>query len=112
MKRLMAKEHLDENEETELVEEIRKASFLVPATFIDGQFHLMTVEDHSGKKFIPIFTDRTEYDNSIDDITPLTNPFDIVLDLLDERVEGFAVNIAGNAFEMKREFLDKHFGGR
>lgn len=111
MKRLMGIKPLDENEETELVEEIRSASFLVPATFKNGEFQSMTVEDESDNTFLLLFTDREKYDRDIRDIPPITNPFNLVLDLLDERFEGFVVNILGEAFVLNREFLNRHFGG-
>ena len=94
-----------------LVREIDHSSFLVPATHIGESLHVMSVSDDKGCIFIPIFTDREAYDNNVTDIAALTNPFDLVLDLLDERFEGFVVNICDEEFELNREFLNKHFEG-
>ena len=111
LRKLISKGELDENEELALVREIDHSSFLVPATHIGESLHVMSVSDDKGCIFIPIFTDREAYDNNVTDIAALTNPFDLVLDLLDERFEGFVVNICDEEFELNREFLNKHFEG-
>ena len=111
MRKLMAKGHLSEDDGMELVRELENSSFLVPTAHIDGQFHVMTVSDDKNSMFIPIFTDREEYDKNIDDIVAITNPFGLVLDLLDDRFEGFVVNVENEAFEIDSEFLNRHFPG-
>lgn len=111
LRKMISQGELDENEELALARQLEHASFLVPATHICEELHVMSVSDDKGRIFIPIFTDKEAYDNNVTDITALTNPFELVLDLLDERFEGFVINLCGEEFELNREFLNKHFKG-
>lgn len=98
-----------EIEESLLACELWNAHFLVPIQTVDGKLAAMTVEDQKGKNYILIFTDRKEYDKIDSDIAPATNPFDICLDLLDEKFEGFVINIENQAFDLSRRFLERYF---
>ena len=111
MRRLMARGNLSADDEKALAKEIEDSSFLVPVTHIDGELYAMTVSDENGSIFIPIFTDKEEYDKNVTDIAAMTNPFNLVLDLLDERIEGFVINLGNEEFELNGEFLNRHFRG-
>ena len=111
MRKLIRKGNLSESEEEALANEMKNASFLVPVVFIKSQMCAMTAEDELGRNYILLFTDRQEYDKNKMDINPITNPFNEVLDLLDERFEGFVININSEAYGVDREFLNKHFAG-
>ena len=109
MRELIAKDTLSPSDELALANELRGSSFLVPATFIGGRLNVMVSEDEKGRIYIMLFTDRGEYDKNQMNHNPVTNPFDEVLDLLEERFEGFVINVNSEAFVVGRKFLDKHF---
>ena len=98
-------------DESLLACELWNAHFLVPVQKADGKLAAMTVEDKKGKNYILLFTDRNEYDKIKSEIDPATNPFDICLDLLDDRIEGFVINVENQAFELSRRFLERYFDG-
>lgn len=111
MRKLIRKSNLSESDEEALANELKSSSFLVPVVFIKSLMCAMTAEDELGRNYILLFTDRDEYDKNKMDISPITNPFNEVLDLLDERFEGFVININSEAYGIDREFLNKHFSG-
>lgn len=111
MRKLIAKNHLEESDELLLVGELKKSSFLLFTSPSDNHLQVMTVSDRQNRNYILLFTDKDEYDENNMGGNPTTNPFDLVLDLLDDRFEGFVINIDSEAFELNRKFLSKHFLG-
>ena len=111
MRELISKDTLSPSDELVLANELRISSFLVPATVIGGRVNVMTAEDEEGRNYILLFTDRGEYDKNQRNHNSITNPFNEVLDLLDEQFEGFVININSEAYGVDRKFLDKHFLG-
>lgn len=96
-------------DESLLACELWNAHFLVPIKTFDGKLAAMAVEDEKGKNYIMIFTDRDEYNKINSDIAPATNPFEVCLDLLDEKFEGFVINVENQAFALSRGFLERYF---
>ena len=105
IKKLISKGSLSEEDKPELAELLADSSFLVSITFVSGNLQVMSVSDDENRIYIPIFTDKEEYDKNIEGIIPITNPFEVVLDLLDERFEGFVINVFGDGFVLNNEFL-------
>ena len=58
-----------------------------------------------------LFTDKEEYDKNNKDIPARTNPFRTILDLMDEHIDGFIINIASVGCEIPRKYLEKYFLG-
>lgn len=117
MKRLFLKmDELLENhksigiEESLLACELINSSLLVPITIVDDALSVRTVKDKR-RNFILLFTDKEEYDKNNMDIPPRTNPFRTILDLMDEHIDGFIINIASVGCEIPRKYLERYFLG-
>lgn len=96
-------------EESLLACELLNSSLLIPIIINDDEkLEIKTVE-FNRKNYILLFTDLEEYDKIISDIVPRTNPFRVLLDLLDDDVEGFIINFAGEGCELSRKFIDHYF---
>lgn len=89
--------------------ELSNSSFLIPLTAENDQIAVMTVEDDKKRRYITLFTDYDAYQEYIKSIPPMTNPFWVIMDLLDERMEGFVINPNDEACEISRKFLNRYF---
>ena len=97
-------------EESLLACELINSSLLVPITITDDSLSVLTTKDKKGN-YILLFTDKEEYDKNNNEIPARTNPFREILDLMDEHVDGFIINIASVACEIPRKYLEKYFLG-
>ena len=96
-------------EESLLACELLNSSLLIPLTIVNDELGVVTVENGRGRRFMLLFTDKEEYDKSISDIQPRTNPFRVILDLLEDGIEGFLINAGGVTCELTRKFLNLYF---
>ena len=96
-------------EESLFAVELINSSLLIPLDVTDNRLSIMTVSD--GKHdFILLFTDKDAYETYVkEDIKPRTNPFNMILDLLDDDFEGFLINLGSETCAIGRKFLDKYF---
>lgn len=97
-------------EESLLACELINSSLLVPITIIDNSLSVLTVKDKK-RNYILLFTDKEEYDKNNRDIPARTNPFRTILDLMDEHIDGFIINIASVGCEIPRKYIEKYFFG-
>ena len=116
MKRLLKRiddltsHHKSTNIESSLLAcELLNSSFLVPVEKLEDNLHIGGARNHRGKCFIMLFTDKAEYDKCNLDVEPKTNPFRMVLDLLEDDCEGFVINVKSAAFELSRKYLETYF---
>ena len=110
MDELMESHKSIEIEESLLACELINSSLLVPITIIDDSLSVLTVKDKK-RNYILLFTDKEEYDKNNKDIPARTNPFRTILDLMDDHIDGFIINIASVACEIPRKYLEKYFLG-
>ena len=90
--------------------ELKNSSLLVPVDIKDDELSCAAIPGPKGKQFILAFTDKQEYDKCIKYVSPRTNPIDIVLDLLNDEIEGLAINIASDyPCFLGRAFLNPFF---
>ena len=96
-------------EESLLACELANSSFLIPLIIEDNKIGVMSIKDNRNRIFMLLFTDKEEYDKRVKDIPPRTNSFRLLLDLLEDDIEGFVINIEGVTCELPRKFLNKYF---
>jgi hypothetical protein len=97
-------------EESLLAVELMNSSLLVPINLTDKGFSVMTASYDEGHEFIMVFTDKSEYEKHDNTNYRLViNPFQDLLQLVGNDVEGFAINMGSNGCFLNREFLDKYF---
>jgi hypothetical protein len=70
---------------------------------------VLSLRDSRNREYILLFTDKKEYDKNETDIKPATNPFSIILDLLEDSYEGFIINVDSEACFINRPFLERYF---
>ena len=63
-----------------------------------------------GKTYLAIFTDIDEFKRGNVEMTPVTNSWDLLIALLNDSLNGFVINVFGEAVIFTRDFLDLYFG--
>lgn len=96
-------------EESLLAVELVNSSLLVPVKIEDDTLAVMNVEDENHKMFIPLFTDKEEYDRLIRDFDPSFNPFEEIVKLLEKPMTGFVINPGGIACGIGKKYIKKYF---
>ena len=91
--------------------ELENSSMILPV-MIDGDSRgIVELPGIRNMKFIAIATDMEEFDKCFEDFTPMTNSWDMFMDLLYDGVEGFVVNPLGETCFLGRNFLIPFFEG-
>jgi hypothetical protein len=89
--------------------ELANASLILPAQIDDNSMGIVELPGPKNKKFIALATDMDEFNKGFEDLTPLTNPWNIILDLLHDDVEGFVINPFDEVVFLGRSFLNPFF---
>lgn len=82
-----------------------------PADKTDRQGNGRTPDTRlDGKTYLAIFTDIDEFKRGNVEMTPVTNSWDLLIALLNDNLNGFVINVFGEAVIFTRDFLDLYFG--
>ena len=89
--------------------ELLNSSLILPACIENDRLGIVQLPGIKNRKFIAVVTDMDEFNQGFKSLTPLTNSWQRLLDLLDDDVEGFVINPFGECCYLGRDFLNPYF---
>ena len=89
--------------------ELLNSSLILPAKVEKDALGIVELPGPKNKKFIALATDMDEFNKGFEELTPLTNSWNLFLDLLHDGVEGFVINPFSEAVVLGRGFLNPYF---
>ena len=98
-----------EMEESLMACELVNSSMILPIRLTDNGMDALQIPGPDGKLYLAIFTDIEEFRLGNVEMTPVTNSWKLLIDLLNDSLNGFVVNVFGEAVIFTREFLDLYF---
>lgn len=107
LKKLIDK-HRDISLEASLLAcELHNSSLIVPAIEVDGHLRYFPLLSEKDEVFLPVFTDMETFSHFPEKVIPMTNSFDMVLDLY---FEGIVIN-PNEEYNctLEMEYIDKFF---
>ena len=99
-----------EMEESLMACELLNSSMILPIRLNDKGMDALQIPGPDGKTYLAIFTDIDEFKLGNVDMTPVTNSWSLLMDLLNDNLNGFIINVFGEAVIFTRQFLDVYFG--
>ena len=99
-----------EMEESLMACELLNSSMILPIRLTDKGMDALQIPGPDGKTYLAIFTDIEEFKLGNVEMTPVTNSWDLLIAFLNDNLNGFVINVFGEAVIFTREFLDLYFG--
>ena len=99
-----------EMEESLMACELLNSSMILPIRLNDKGMDALQIPGPDGKTYLAIFTDIDEFKLGNVEMTPVTNSWSLLMDLLNDNLNGFIINVFGEAVIFTRQFLDVYFG--
>ena len=99
-----------EMEESLMACELLNSSMILPIRLTDKGMDALQIPGPDGKTYLAIFTDIDEFKRGNVEMTPVTNSWDLLIALLNDSLNGFVINVFGEAVIFTRDFLDLYFG--
>ena len=90
--------------------ELLNSSMILPIRLTDNGMDALQIPCPDGKTYLAIFTDIDEFKLGNVEMTPVTNSWDLLIALLNDSLNGFVINVFGEAVIFTRDFLDLYFG--
>ena len=97
-------------EESLMACELLNSSMILPIRLADKGMDALQIPGPGGKTYLAIFTDIDEFKLGNVEMTPVTNSWSLLMDLLNDNLNGFIINVFGEAVIFTRQFLDVYFG--
>lgn len=97
-------------EESLMACELLNSSMILPIRLNDKGMDALQIPGPDGKTYLAIFTDIDEFKLGNVEMTPVTNSWSLLMDLLNDNLNGFIINVFGEAVIFTRQFLDVYFG--
>ena len=99
-----------EMDESLMACELLNSSMILPIRRTDKGMDALQIPGPDGKTYLAIFTDIDEFKRGNVEMTPVTNSWDLLIALLNDNLNGFVINVFGEAVIFTRDFLDLYFG--
>jgi len=96
-------------EESLMACELLNSSMILPIRLTDKGMDALQIPGPDGKTNLAIFTDIDEFKLGNVDMTPVTNSWKLLMNLLNDNLNGFIINVFGEAVIFTRQFLDVYF---
>lgn len=81
----------------------------MPIRLTDKGMDALQIPSPDGKLYLAIFTDIEEFRLGNVEMASITNSWDLLIDLFNENISGFVVNVFSGGVIFTREFLDLYF---
>ena len=98
-----------EMEESLMACELLNSSMILPIRLTDKGMDALQIPGPDGKTYLAIFTDIEEFKLGNVEMTPVTNSWDLLIAFLNDNLNGFVINVFGEAVIFTREFLDLYY---
>ena len=97
-------------EESLMACELLNSSMILPIRLTDKGMDALQIPGPDGKTYLAIFTDIDEFKLGNVEMTPVTTSWSLLMNLLNDNLNGFIINVFGEAVIFTRQFLDVYFG--